>query len=138
MEAALSRAVPNTDGCVMMEFAMDTSFLNRYFLFESGRKSHDNLHLNLPFRGQWVHEKGAGVHRYIETFRSNFALLADGNGGDDGADRDLVAGYSAAVADGNSPGSSCWQLPAPFGFLCGCTQHLEPGFRLRKIRIVLE
>src|SRR5262249_51609130 len=33
MEAALSRAVPNTDGRVMMEFAMDTT------IFHNGRRS---------------------------------------------------------------------------------------------------
>ena len=33
----------------------DASLLNGYFLFERGGKSHDNLHLDLTFGGQWVY-----------------------------------------------------------------------------------
>src|SRR5437867_8867895 len=113
----------------------DAALLNCYFLFERSRESHDNLHLDLAFCGQWVYQKGSGVHGHIESFCPDFALLADGNRGNDSADRDFIPGDSPAVADGDSSRSSCWQLRAPFGFLCNRTQYLEPGPCLRKIRI---
>src|ERR1051326_2327824 len=49
----------------------DATSLNRYLLFECGSKSHNNLHLDLPFGGQRVYQKRSGVHRQIKSFGSN-------------------------------------------------------------------
>ena len=93
-------------GIVVKIALHDAPFLDGDFLAQYRRKPHHHLHLDLPFRGERIHQERPGVHSYIEPFHSNLALLADGHGGNHRANRDLFDARPPAVADGDSHAGS--------------------------------
>src|SRR5438445_3683436 len=89
-------------GIVVKIALHDAPFLEGDFLAEYRRKPHHHLHLDLPFRGERIHQERPGVHRYVEPFHPNLAFLADGHSGDDRANRDLFDARPPAIPDGDS------------------------------------